>query len=825
MSAIRCARANSAPAPSGRRDVAALLGRSAGDLVFVVAFGLLALALYRRRPAEPAVGPLLVAAAALFGSTLSVAAGLPVLALAVGGPPVWMFQLSTVAIYSLAWGAVVATSLVFVPGHPWLSRRPRVVLAVAYLAPLAAMAVWTTSVSAVMADPLRRLGLLDAGQAVVTAVALLTGLLAGVVAYRHAEQPADRARLRWVAGGGAVATLTGIALWTVPTLLRGQPLLPADAFGLSGLPFVAGVGVALRRHQLFAIERLVNRSLVYSAVLALLAAGYALLVTALVSGLRLSGTLAAGLAAAAAALAVLPVRSRAQRAVNHLMYGQRDEPAGVLAELGERLQSVLLPADVAAVIVDTIARSLRVPYVGLDIVDADGGLHVVAERGVERGPMHAEPLLHHGAEVGRLRVSGRGPEDPLDPTDLDLVGSLARQVGPAVQAVRLHADLVRARAAVVTLREEERRRLRRDLHDGIGPVLATIALKAGLAARTVPDGPAKDLLGQIGTEVSDGLGDVRRLAEELRPPVIDELGLVGALRRRAEALSGSLVVEIDAPSERLALPAAVESAAYGIAVEAMTNAVRHSGGSRCTVSVVVNGRGSRGRRPRRRIGPVCRSGPRRRAPVDARAGGRARRAVRGAVDARGHRGQGDAPDRPGDAAVIRVVVADDHPVFLGGLRTVLDAEDDVTVVGVATGGRTAVDAVAAHHPDVAVLDIAMPDGDGLWAATAIRTSDAATRVLVLTMSDDEESVFAALRAGAHGYVLKGAGPDEIVSAVRAVARGEAVFGAGIARPDARALLPGRAGAHRSPSSPSGSTRCSACSRRGSTTPPWPAGWP
>ena len=97
--------------------------------------------------------------------------------------------------------------------------------------------------------------------------------------------------------------------------------------------------------------------------------------------------------------------------------------------------------------------------------------------------------------------------------------------------------------------------------------------------------------------------------------------------------------------------------------------------------------------------------------------------------------------------MIRVVVADDHPVFLAGLRTVLEAEDDVIVVEVATGGRTAVDAVAAHHPDVAVLDIAMPDGDGLWAATAIRTSDATTRVLVLTMSDDEESVFAALRAG------------------------------------------------------------------------------
>ena len=130
--------------------------------------------------------------------------------------------------------------------------------------------------------------------------------------------------------------------------------------------------------------------------------------------------------------------------------------------------------------------------------------------------------------------------------------------------------------------------------------------------------------------------------------------------------------------------------------------------------------------------------------------------------------------------MIRVVLADDHPVFLGGLRTVLEAEDDVTVVAAVTGGRQAVDAVTSHHPDVAVLDIAMPDGDGLWATTAIRAAGAAARVLVLTMSDDEENVFAAMRSGAHGYLLKGAGPDEIVAAVRAVARGEALFGAGIA---------------------------------------------
>jgi DNA-binding NarL/FixJ family response regulator len=130
--------------------------------------------------------------------------------------------------------------------------------------------------------------------------------------------------------------------------------------------------------------------------------------------------------------------------------------------------------------------------------------------------------------------------------------------------------------------------------------------------------------------------------------------------------------------------------------------------------------------------------------------------------------------------VIRVVLADDHPVFAQGLRAVLEAETDVRVVAVAGTGRAAVEAATAEVPDVAVLDIAMPDGDGLWATARLREAGLPTRVLVLTMSDDVESVFAALRAGATGYTVKGAGPDEVVAALRAVARGEVIFGQGVA---------------------------------------------
>jgi DNA-binding NarL/FixJ family response regulator len=130
--------------------------------------------------------------------------------------------------------------------------------------------------------------------------------------------------------------------------------------------------------------------------------------------------------------------------------------------------------------------------------------------------------------------------------------------------------------------------------------------------------------------------------------------------------------------------------------------------------------------------------------------------------------------------MIRLLVADDHPMFLSGLTAVLEAEDDMIVVAVATTGDQALQAGLEHTPDVAVLDVTMPGRDGLTVAAGIRGAGLPTRILILTMYDDDENVLAALRAGAAGYALKGSGPEEIVAAVRAVARGEAVFGAGVA---------------------------------------------
>lgn len=559
-----------------------------GNLVFVLALGGLALALYARRPEEPATSAFLVGASGLFGSTLVVVAGLPVLAIATGGPMLWLFHLATSGVYLAGWGGMVAMALLLAPEHPWLRRAPRLVLTTAYAGPAAVLGLWVVGVVLAVPTTTGRFALVSVGSSAVLAVTQLTGIVAGVVGYRVAP-PALRARLGVLALSGAVAVGLGLAGWVFPELVTGRQLLPGGAIGLAGLPFVVGLAVALRRHQLFDIERLVNRSLVYGIVLAVLVASYAGLVSLLAVVLDLSDTVAAALAAALAALALAPLRNLAQRTVNRMMYGHRDDPSRVLNDLGARLQSVLLPGEVLPAAVEAVADSLRVPYVAVDLADGTGEFRLAAERGRPFGREHETALFHHGETVGRLRVSGRGRDDPLDATDLALIDALVQQVGPAVQAVRLHADLVRSRAAVVASREDERRRLRRDLHDGLGPSLAAIRLKAGLAARSAPAGsPTRTLLDEIGTEVESSIADVRRVVDALRPPALDELGLIGALRARTASLAGELEFTVTGPDQRPPLPAAVEIAAYRIAVEALTNAARHSQAHRCEVVVEVS---------------------------------------------------------------------------------------------------------------------------------------------------------------------------------------------------------------------------------------------
>jgi signal transduction histidine kinase len=193
-------------------------------------------------------------------------------------------------------------------------------------------------------------------------------------------------------------------------------------------------------------------------------------------------------------------------------------------------------------------------------------------------------------------VAPRSPSEPLSAADLRLLDALARQAGPAVHAARLTLDLVASRERLIVAREEERRRIRRDLHDGLGPTLAAIGLRAEAAADLAPGDPeaAERLLTELREDVDRAIGDVRRLVDGLRPPALDQLGLVGALEAEAARLAPGAVLQVERATPLPDMPAAVEVAAYRIAVEAMTNAARHAGARACRVRVAATDGGSYG---------------------------------------------------------------------------------------------------------------------------------------------------------------------------------------------------------------------------------------
>ena len=309
-----------------------------GNLVFVFALAGLATALFLRRPEEPSTTPMLIAGW-LLGSTLAFTAGIPALTLATGGPALWLYNLSVVGVYSLAWGPVLAFGLqLFRLGR---GRGPGRAISAAYTAPLGLIFIWMIVAAAFAANSLRWFDLVYAAQTVIVAATLVTGGVLGIVAYRRSRDPLTRSRLRWLAGGSIAACVLGLVGWHLPAILTGEQLLPSGAIGLSGLPFVVAIAVALRRHRLFDIERLANRSLVYVSLVAILVAGYAALVALLVSGLRLSGTVAAAIARSRS-----PGTGTAACRPTHREPAdvrRSDDPAGVLARLGTRMQAVMLP--------------------------------------------------------------------------------------------------------------------------------------------------------------------------------------------------------------------------------------------------------------------------------------------------------------------------------------------------------------------------------------------------------------------------------------------------------------------------------------------------
>jgi two-component system NarL family sensor kinase len=416
-------------------------------------------------------------------------------------------------------------------------------------------------------------------------VGSVVAALSLVVRYARASGR-ERGQVRAVTIAG-IGLATGTALsWTTTSVE------PVDQ--LAGPLAVGAIAFALIRHRLYGIDVVLNRMLVYAGLSLGVAATYGGTVAVLgMVGAR-SELVPPVVASVAVALVFAPLRDHLQGAVNRLFYGDRRDPLAAIERLGQRLEEALAPDAALEAVVAAVAEALRVPAVALQMRSGEGftELASVGESQSRSSPGEIVSLVYRGEFIGRLLIWPRPSSQALPRPDRRLVEGLAHQIAAMAHAARLAGELQRSRERLVSAREEERRRIRRDLHDGLGSRLSGVVLglqaSRNLLARDTER--VGHLLEDLCTETQEAIADVRRLVYQLRPPVLDELGLVAAIRQHAASVDGTrsgngeaLSVEVKAPEDLGALPAAVEVAVYWLAAEAITNVVRHAGASRCCV--------------------------------------------------------------------------------------------------------------------------------------------------------------------------------------------------------------------------------------------------
>ncbi len=435
-------------------------------------------------------------------------------------------------------------------------------------------------------------------------VFIIIGVYAQVYRYRRISTLQDRQQTKWF--------VFGLVIWLAFSILISIPFailqnLPAGApepwwSPLSQLSWFISLmllpltfTIAILRYRLWDIDLLISRTLVYGALTAVIIGLYILIVGGFSEIFQSSGNLFVSLfATGLIAVLVQPLRERLQRAVNRLVYGERDNPILVLNKLGERLEATVAPESILPTVVESISQALRLPYVAVMLKEGTEFILAAECGGKPASNLTCElfPLNYQSEPIGQILVSRRAGEDSFTPDEKTLLQNIGRQVSVAAYAVQVTRDLQRSRERLVTAREEERRRLRRDLHDGLGPTLASLTLKLDAARNQLKQNPVETeaLLIELKSQTQSAIEDIRRLVYNLRPPALDELGLFSAVQEYAtNHLRAGLAVRIERQGNFPKLPAAVEVAAYRIVCEALTNVSKHSQGTECEVRLAFNG--------------------------------------------------------------------------------------------------------------------------------------------------------------------------------------------------------------------------------------------
>jgi len=421
--------------------------------------------------------------------------------------------------------------------------------------------------------------------AALVAPALVAGLVAlGVRLFRA----------RGVARQQVGVLLAPAALLLAVTLAQGAIPAPWNVLAqmVAVLLLPVAIGVAVTRHGLYDLDLAVRRGLL-AASLAVCLAGIFVSVLAVLRGvLGSQSAVSAAVAAGATGLVLQPLAKRLSVGIDRLYYGDRADPYAVLSRLGDDLAAAGLDvAEIPSVVCRSVVSSLRLGGASV-VLCVEGESREVAHAGGVVDPDAAGfNLRHRGEVVGRLLVAPRSGERVVGARDAEILRRVADQVAPALAALQLHQELQRSRESLVNAREEERRRLRRELHDGLGATLAGVRLQVESAHRLVEQPTAAGLLGSTEAGLAQAVAEVRHICEGLRPPGVDDLGLGRAIELAADRVRAP-GLEVSVATDNLPeVGPAAEAAAYRIVTEALANVVRHSGARHVTVRVEGAGRG------------------------------------------------------------------------------------------------------------------------------------------------------------------------------------------------------------------------------------------
>lgn len=548
------------------------------------------------RPRDPSAHATLLTSA--IGIVAIVGAGFfPLMAVdLVAGDQFWRHYTGQFA-FAMLWGAVLHFTIAF-PATS-VTRRQKWLIAGGYAGPLVLYGLLWLLTQALFHQPLERIHVLVTP--VLSALFVYPPLIVTVLVRQYLARQGEPTRrpIVWLLAALIGSVVAYFAVWVVPVLATGVPVVPYET---QALPFMAvpiAMAAAVLRYRALNIEVAISRTVVYGA-LTIGAIGVYVGVVSAWTALIGPVTSVWWQAVVVASIAVLsqPVRRRLQGLINRRLYGDRDDPYRVVSALASRLENTPTASTMLPEIVETVTAALRLPYMAIEI-QARGRSETAASVGTPTGELHRMPLTFHGERVGNLLVGRRSSQRELTRPDRIALAEVARHAGAAVYTARLTRDLRRSRDRLVRAREMERRRILHELHDGVGPTLAAVALGLDVSKRAVGStSPTGELLARLRDELQAAIVEIRRLAHGLRPPVLDRLGLIPAIREYAGALASrssggdssaaGVTIVLEVPSSMPKLPPPVDVAAYRIICEALTNVTRHASARSCAVRLWVD---------------------------------------------------------------------------------------------------------------------------------------------------------------------------------------------------------------------------------------------